>query len=49
MLILRRPTLPDNAAYYYAAYLAGAAIFIAYAVTLTLRRRAVRRRGYSKS
>lgn len=43
-LIPRTRTLPDNAFYYYAAYGAGTAICVVYALALSWRRKRVRQR-----
>ena len=37
--------MPDNAFFYYAAYIASGAIYSAYAISLVIRWRAVRRRS----
>ena len=35
--------MPDNAFYYHAAYVVAATIYVAYALSIVVRRRAVRR------
>lgn len=38
MHMLQRGTMPDNAVYYHAAYIAAALIYLAYAVRLSMKR-----------